>query len=45
MSPHDAADRPDGGAAVRRSLQLMWGGAPEPTSSTMRSTSSDLPGT
>ena len=28
MSQHE---RPDGGAAVRRSLQLMWGGAPEPT--------------
>jgi AcrR family transcriptional regulator len=31
MSPDDGAGRPDGGAAVRRSLQLMWGGAPEPT--------------
>lgn len=31
MSPDDGAARPDGGAAVRRSLQLMWGGAPEPT--------------
>ena len=31
MSRDETADRPDGGAAVRRSLQLMWGGAPEPT--------------
>jgi AcrR family transcriptional regulator len=31
MSRDEEADRPDSGAAVRRSLQLMWGGAPEPT--------------
>jgi AcrR family transcriptional regulator len=31
MSQDERAGRPDGGAAVRRSLQLMWGGAPEPT--------------
>jgi AcrR family transcriptional regulator len=31
MSRDERADRPDGGAAVRRSLELMWGGAPEPT--------------
>lgn len=31
MSRDERADRPDGGAAVRRSLQLMWGGVPEPT--------------
>jgi AcrR family transcriptional regulator len=31
MSPDETAGRADGGAAVRRSLQLMWGGAPEPT--------------
>jgi AcrR family transcriptional regulator len=31
MSRDETADRSDGGAAVRRSLQLMWGAAPEPT--------------
>jgi AcrR family transcriptional regulator len=31
MPQDERAGRPDGGAAVRRSLQLMWGGAPEPT--------------
>jgi len=31
MSQDDATGRADGGAAVRRSLQLMWGSAPEPT--------------
>ncbi|MHA6625922.1 TetR/AcrR family transcriptional regulator [Pseudonocardia sichuanensis] len=31
MSHDEGSARPDGGAAVRRSLQLMWGGAPEPT--------------
>jgi AcrR family transcriptional regulator len=31
MSQDDATGRSDGGAAVRRSLQLMWGSAPEPT--------------
>lgn len=31
MAHDDRPDRPDGGAAVRRSLQLMWGSAPEPT--------------
>jgi AcrR family transcriptional regulator len=31
MAQDEGAVRPDGGAAVRRSLQLMWGGAPEPT--------------
>ena len=31
MSQDDGAACPDGGAAVRRSLQLMWGGVPEPT--------------
>lgn len=31
MPRNETAGRTDGGAAVRRSLQLMWGGAPEPT--------------
>jgi AcrR family transcriptional regulator len=31
MARNDEADASDGGAAVRRSLQLMWDSAPEPT--------------
>jgi AcrR family transcriptional regulator len=31
MSRDEGSGRPDSGAAVRRSLQLMWGGMPEPT--------------
>jgi AcrR family transcriptional regulator len=31
MEQDDGSARRDGGAAVRRSLQLMWGGVPEPT--------------